>query len=194
MEPSSSGANYWHNLPAIEDRLQLWSNRWNDRLAGETVEPRGNLPQFRSVYYRSHMTWARLEPGPPMWESGDCLSYGTLRSEVTFAFLTITDKTERSEQCSTLLPEGRGFETPKGSMILTDLADPSSCNRPWGLLKRTDYHRQKSKWFLGEYHSRYASLTTPPPSVDGLSRHYVILNISQPYRLSRPVTVIALLS
>jgi hypothetical protein len=36
-------------------------------------------------------------------------------------------------------------------------------------------------------------LTTSPPSLSQLSRQCEILNISQPYRLSRPVTGIALL-
>jgi hypothetical protein len=41
-------------------------------VAGETEVLRGNLPQCRSVHHRSHMTWPRLEPGPPRSEAGDC--------------------------------------------------------------------------------------------------------------------------
>jgi hypothetical protein len=30
-----------------------------------------NLTQFHFVHHISHMTWPRLEPGPPLWEDGD---------------------------------------------------------------------------------------------------------------------------
>jgi hypothetical protein len=34
-------------------------------LAGETEVVGENLPQYHFVHNKSHMTWSRLEPGPP---------------------------------------------------------------------------------------------------------------------------------
>jgi hypothetical protein len=44
------------------------------RICRETEVLGENLPQCHFVYHKSHMTWPRLEPGPPRWEAG--LSYG----------------------------------------------------------------------------------------------------------------------
>jgi hypothetical protein len=47
-------------------------------LAGETEEPGENLPQFRFVHHKSHMTWPCFEPELPRWEAGEFrLSYVT---------------------------------------------------------------------------------------------------------------------
>jgi hypothetical protein len=40
-------------------------------LAGETQALRGNLPHYHFVHHKSHMTWTKLEPGPPQWEVGN---------------------------------------------------------------------------------------------------------------------------
>jgi hypothetical protein len=40
-------------------------------LAGETEVLGENVPQFRCVHHKSHMTWPGLEPGTPRLDSGD---------------------------------------------------------------------------------------------------------------------------
>jgi hypothetical protein len=54
-------------------------------------------------------------------------------------------------------------------------------------------HQKNKKCFGGVERGRCLGLTTLPPSVSRLSRQYGILNISHPYRPSRPVMGIALL-
>jgi hypothetical protein len=40
-------------------------------LAGETEILGENVPQCQFVHHKSHMTWQRVEPGPPPWQAGD---------------------------------------------------------------------------------------------------------------------------
>jgi hypothetical protein len=40
-------------------------------LAGETEVFGENMPQWRFVRHKSHMTWPALEHGPPRWEASD---------------------------------------------------------------------------------------------------------------------------
>jgi hypothetical protein len=55
------------------------------------------------------------------------------------------------------------------------------------------YYFVSSTHFWGVKCGRCVDLTTLPPSMSQLSRQYGILNMSQPYRPSQPVTGIALL-
>jgi hypothetical protein len=40
-------------------------------VAGETAVIAGNLPEYRSVYHSSHMTWPGFEPWQQRWEAGN---------------------------------------------------------------------------------------------------------------------------
>jgi hypothetical protein len=55
-EATIIGANYRPIVPALDDRL-LWSNRGNELLDGESKIHRDNLPQYRFVHRKFHMTW-----------------------------------------------------------------------------------------------------------------------------------------
>jgi hypothetical protein len=41
------------------------------RIGRGTKILRENLPQCDFVHHKFHMTWHRLEPRPPWWETGD---------------------------------------------------------------------------------------------------------------------------
>jgi hypothetical protein len=68
--------------------------------------------------------------------------------------------------------------------------EPSGRTRPWGW---TEMNTRSKKSFLGVECGRGVRLTTLQPSVSLLSRQCGILNISQPYKPSQPITGIALL-
>jgi hypothetical protein len=55
-----------------------------------------------------------------------------------------------------------------------------------------NYYEKQKNYFWGVERGRWVGLTTLPPSVSRLSRQCRILNISQPYRPSRPITGTAL--
>jgi hypothetical protein len=40
-------------------------------LVGETQVFGKNLSKCHFAHHKFHMTWPRLEPGPPQWEAGD---------------------------------------------------------------------------------------------------------------------------
>jgi hypothetical protein len=58
-------------MMVIVEHLVEW------RLAGETEVIGENKPQCHFVHHKSHMTWTRLNPGPP---ATNRLSYGTASS------------------------------------------------------------------------------------------------------------------
>jgi hypothetical protein len=49
-------------MRVIVEQLVEW------RLAGETEILGENLPQRHCVHHKSHITRAKLEPGPPGWD------------------------------------------------------------------------------------------------------------------------------
>jgi hypothetical protein len=71
-ESTITAAVYWPVVPHLDVRWWwLWSNWWNEWVAGEIEVHRGNLSQCSSGHHRSHMTWPGLDPGPPRWVAGN---------------------------------------------------------------------------------------------------------------------------
>jgi hypothetical protein len=66
------------------------------------------------------------------------------------------------------------------------------CPEVYSVSNRNDYQRQIYK-FLGVERGRCVKVTTASSSMSRFSRECEILNISQPYRIARPVTGTALL-
>jgi hypothetical protein len=60
---------YEYTSPRWEMVIVKQSVEWE--LAGETEIFGEKLPQCHFVHHKSHMTWPRLEFGPPWWEAGD---------------------------------------------------------------------------------------------------------------------------
>jgi hypothetical protein len=63
-------AHNWLNVPA-PDRESV------ECFAKETEVPGKTYPQCRFVHHKSHITWPRLEPGPPASLTGCLLSWQT---------------------------------------------------------------------------------------------------------------------
>jgi hypothetical protein len=55
----------------------LMEHRWNEIDRGKPKYSGKNLSQYHFVHHKSYMDWPGIEPGPPRWEAGHCLSHGT---------------------------------------------------------------------------------------------------------------------
>jgi hypothetical protein len=86
--------------------------------------------------------------------------------------------------------EGHGFETQHNNDFFFNLPNPSAAIGPGvhSASNRNEYEKHKSNVSWGVERGRCVGLTNLRPSVSQLSRQCGILNISQPYRPSWPVT------
>jgi hypothetical protein len=66
IAPAPDGRWWWLGVVIL---MRISRGNW---VCGE------NLHQFHLVHHKSHMTWPGLEPMLLWWETGDCLSYGTV--------------------------------------------------------------------------------------------------------------------
>jgi hypothetical protein len=91
-------------------------------------------------------------------------------------------------------PEGHGFETWWGNWILSVYLTLLATLGPevYSASNRDEYQKQKKCFWRVEC-GQCVRLATLMPSVSQFSRQCGILNISQPYRSSRPISGITLL-
>jgi hypothetical protein len=88
----------------------------------------------------------------------------------------------------TMLQAGRLWvRDPKRLLNYFNLSNPSDRTGPGACSASKRHKCQKKNRFWGVEHRWRVRLTTSQPSVSPKSRHCVILNISQTYRLPRPV-------
>jgi hypothetical protein len=103
LSPLGTSANIWPIVPApYDDWWWMWSSRWNECQRNRNT-PR-NLPQWRFVHHKPHITRLGLEPGQSRWQLTAWATARPFKCTYTIGLIYYIETSVRNKcRCSFLL-------------------------------------------------------------------------------------------